>query len=452
MTVRTTAISQVTRIVSLRMWKHKSHTLDGEKLMELCSVDSAYLKTVHWHRNLFKIPSGKADKAFVAEMARLLHAYAEASTLETVALKCIMTMPALLLQKAHQSSKAMDHVICLERRMKAWYDSDIEQLLHEGTIQSRFSLASWQARSEEQLARSFSKLMFEGKVKPAIHLLATHSRGGTLNLDSQVPVGDSSDELASVSDVLIAKHPKGQPVKASAVVKPKTTPQTPHPIMLEGIDATLIQSMALKTDGAAGPSGIDAYGWRRLLAFFQRESTALCEAVAMVARWICQQFVDPAALQGFTACRLVALDKCSCVWPIGIGEVLWRIIGKAILTITGANVQQATGALQMCAGQQAGCEAAIHAMRQIFEHPLMEAVLMVDASNAFNSLNRQVALRNILHICPSIAPAIINSYRSDSYLFIGGEVMHSSEGTTQGDPLAMVMYAIATLPLIRQLK
>ena len=82
----------------------------------------------------------------------------------------------------------------------------------------------------------------------------------------------------------------------------------------------------------------------------------------------------------------------------------------------------------------------------------MEAVLMVDASNAFNSLNRQVALRNILHICPSIAPAIINSYRSDSYLFIGGEVMHSSEGTTQGDPLAMVMYAIATLPLIRQLK
>ena len=149
---------------------------------------------------------------------------------------------------------------------------------------------------------------------------------------------------------------------------------------------------------------------------------------------------------------MVALDKCPGVRPIGIGEVLWHIIGKAILTITGANVQQATGALQVCAGQQAGCEAAIHAMRQIFEHPLMEAVLMVDASNAFNSLNRQVALQNILHICPSIASAIINSYRSDSYLFIGEEIMHSSEGTTQGDPLAMAMYAIASLPLIRQLK
>ena len=100
----------------------------------------------------------------------------------------------------------------------------------------------------------------------------------------------------------------------------------------------------------------------------------------MVARRICQQFVDPAGLQAFTACRLVSLDKCPGIRPIGIGEILQCIIGKAILTITGADVQQATGALQVCAGQQAGYEAAIHAMRQVFEHPLTEAVLIVDAS------------------------------------------------------------------------
>ena len=43
----------------------------------------------------------------------------------------------------------------------------------------------------------------------------------------------------------------------------------------------------------------------------------------------------------------------------------------------------------------------------------------------------------------------MNCYRS---LFVGGEVILSSEGTTQGDPPAMAVFAIATIPLIHRLK
>jgi len=90
-------------------------------------------------------------------------------------------------------------------------------------------------------------------------------------------------------------------------------------------------------------------------------------------------------------------------------------------------------------------------LRRVVQDANSEAVLLVDATNAFNSLNRHVALQNVLHLCPSIAPAIVNTYRADAQLFVDGEVIYSREGTTQGDPLAMAMYAIATIPLIHKL-
>ena len=43
-----------------------------------------------------------------------------------------------------------------------------------------------------------------------------------------------------------------------------------------------------------------------------------------------------------------------------------------------------------------------------------EKVLMVDAQNAFNSLNRAVMLRNLQVLCPSLAVPAINFYRSNA--------------------------------------
>ena len=90
--------------------------------------------------------------------------------------------------------------------------------------------------------------------------------------------------------------------------------------------------------------------------------------------------------------------------------------------------------------------------RNFFEADETDAALLIDASNAFNSLNRAAALHNVRVICPAIAIYAINTYRAPARLFVvGGKELESSEGTTQGDPLAMSLYAVSLQPLITRL-
>ena len=63
----------------------------------------------------------------------------------------------------------------------------------------------------------------------------------------------------------------------------------------------------------------------------------------------------------YTSCRLIPLDKCPCVRPVGVGEVVRRITRKAVMRTVKCDLQDAVGSIQLCAGQDAGCEAAVHA-------------------------------------------------------------------------------------------
>ena len=109
-------------------------------------------------------------------MSCILCAYAEESTLETIALKCAMILLSLLLQKPHKTSKAKDQIRYLEHRMGLWEAGDMDALLHERRSIQDHLTADPQNTSENQLqlAQTFAKLMFQGKVKPAMHLLTRH--------------------------------------------------------------------------------------------------------------------------------------------------------------------------------------------------------------------------------------------------------------------------------------
>jgi len=200
--------------------------------------------------------------------------------------------------------------------------------------------------------------MFQGKVKAALRMLMDNSCGSFLPLST--PVGDST-----VLDELVKKYPPPSPVVPDALVDPNgPLPDCSHPVIFECLDEHVIRSTALHVDGAASPSGLDAHSWRRLCTSFHNASTDLCHSLALVTRKIATSFVDPEALQCLLNNRFIAFDKIPGVRPIGIGEVSHHLIAKSILQVVKSDILEVAGCSQLCAGQQGGCEAAIHAMHE----------------------------------------------------------------------------------------
>ena len=131
---------------------------------------------------------------------------------------------------------------------------------------------------------------------------------------------------------------------------------------------------------------------------FKQALWDLCSAITNVSRRICTKSVDPEGMSALVACCLIPLNKCSGVRRIGVGKVLRRIIGKAVMRIVRLDVVTAAGPMQVCASLEEGYEAAVHAMREIFNEDDTEGILLVDAANAFNNLNRKAALHNVQFI------------------------------------------------------
>ena len=226
----------------------------------------------------------------------------------------------------------------------------------------------------------------------------------------------------------------------------------------------MVQKTARNIRGSGGPTLVDSDMWKHFLCSkqFGKASVDLCQAVADLTKILCVEEVHPDCLNEFVACRLVPLDKGETkegtpgVRPIGVGEVLRRLVGKLLIREIKDDITTAAGPIQTCTGIKAGIEGAIHSMREVYEDDNTEAILLVDAENAFNNLNRSAALSNIKEICPPFHRYLQNTYQKPAKLVIPGEnnkydIILSEEGTTQGDVAAMALYGLGIKPLTDRL-
>ncbi len=84
-----------------------------------------------------------------------------------------------------------------------------------------------------------------------------------------------------------------------------------------------------------------------------------------------------------------------------------------MMAITGEGLQLQCGSDQLCANLEGGIEGAVHAMNELFDEKAGTGweVLLVDAANAFDAMNRKAALWHARHLWPEAARFLYNTYR-----------------------------------------
>ena len=143
----------------------------------------------------------------------------------------------------------------------------------------------------------FAKLVLEGQINSTLQYLSEQDSGGIL------PPTD--DVMIQLQD----KHPSAQKAQLGSLVFGQIE-DILH-VIYHQINGKMIKEAALKTKGSGGPSGIDANGFRRMLASksFKKSSASLCDAIAMLAKRLCTELVHPATIELILARRLIPLDK-----------------------------------------------------------------------------------------------------------------------------------------------
>ena len=103
-----------------------------------------------------------------------------------------------------------------------------------------------------------------------------------------------------------------------------------------------------------------------------------------------------------------------------------------------------------------GTHRALEALELLTQEAEPSGTTLVDAYNGFNKLSRLEMLWTVRHRWPAGARFEFNCYRYWVQLLLRqpGELpvtILSREGSTQGDPLSMVLYRITLVPLAEEL-
>ena len=162
----------------------------------------------------------------------------------------------------------------------------------------------------------------QGQINSDLRFLSDDDYCGVLTL--------TDDVMRQVHE----KHPEAQDAKLGSLLFGPV--EEVHDSLFQQIDGEMIREAALRTKGSGGPSVVDANVFKRILTYksFKKSSANLCDALVTITRKLCAKYINPQTVEPILANRLIPLDNGEgAVCPIGVGEVIRRVIGKCVMEL-----------------------------------------------------------------------------------------------------------------------
>ena len=237
---------------------------------------------------------------------------------------------------------------------------------------------------------------------------------------------------------------------------PPPIPFDPVPPPIQVVCADIVRALRSFPSGMApGPSCLRANHVKEAVFSPSPDHVNFAlQGLVRVVNVLCAGRAPPCILLYLCGATVLAFRKKSGgLRPIAIGKVLRRLTFKCVSWAVQADAIGVLSPLQVGVGIPVGCESIVHLVASLHEDPNIplesRCSLLVDFSNAFNSVDRGCMFQEVRSRIPSMAAWVESCYVSQPILYLGDDKIFSSCGVQQGDLLGPLCFATLLLSKLR---
>ena len=340
--------------------------------------------------------------------------------------RLLMLPKAVLVRRRGGKGKAKGKIASARDDMLLWRDGKAGEVWENTRHLQRGEGAPPPEQDAESRERRAVGLAREGQASRAASALVSR---GLLAVTDNV--------LQQMRD----KHPVGEPVDRTQFRGHAKTTRAP-------VVDVYRELCHFKNGTASGPTGLKPAHIRA--AAEHEEPHETLQSLAAVVNDVTAGQVPKEVLPLLMGANIVPLRKNAddeAARPVAPGETLRRLCAKRLNAEFGKRAGEVLlEGRQVGVGIPMGMEAAITTVAQYASRHAGtdKVILKIDFRNAFNTVDRSRFLAEAqAKVGVGIMPFLLACYAEPTSLFCGGEVLQSTCGVQQGDPLGPMLFSLA---------